>query len=371
MGRGAGHRLGFPNASPFTDRHGRVRWRFRRKGLRTVYLPGVPGSAEFAEAYKAASEGVTTRLQPGAARTAPGSIHALAVAIYASAEWAQLSPATQRTYRGIIDGLRTRYGELLVKGLTQARILVMRDKKAAHPTAANNLVKVLRWMLSFAVSRGVIGSNPAEGIKPLRIASEGFHTWTDGEIAAFEARWPVGTRERLAFDLLLCTAQRSGDVRQMGRQHLQGGFLKVRQEKTGAELELPLHEALKASLATVPANQMLFLQTGQGRGFTAAGFGNWFKDACRAADLPHCSAHGLRKAAATRLADAGCSESEIMAFTGHSTSKEVKRYTAKRDQKRLAEAALRKSQGTESEQTMANPADRLAKTAAKALKRNA
>jgi integrase len=226
-------------------------------------------------------------------------------------------------------------------------------------------------MLAFAVSRGMIASNPAEGIRPLRIASEGFHTWTEAEIAAFEKRWPAGTRERLAFDLLLCTAQRSGDVRQMGRQNLQGGFLKVRQEKTGAELELPIHDALKTSLATVPANQMLFLQTWQGRGFTAAGFGNWFKDACRSADLPHCSAHGLRKAAATRLADAGCSESEIMAFTGHSSSKEIKRYTAKRDQKRLAEAALRKSQGTEGEQTLANPTDRLANTFTKSLKRRA
>ncbi|HEV2082788.1 MAG TPA: tyrosine-type recombinase/integrase [Brevundimonas sp.] len=368
MGRGAGRRLGFPNAAAFTDRHGKVRWRFRKKGLAAVYLPGLPGSAEFAAAYAAATLGQTTKLQPGAARTQPGTLHALAVEIYASAEWAQLSTATQTTYRGILEGLRDRYGELLIAGLTRDRVLRMRDKKRDHPTAANNLVKVLRWALAFAVARRLLRENPTDGIKPLKVATDGFHTWTEDEIAAFEARWPVGTRERLAFDLLLHTAQRSGDVRQMGRQSLRNGVLKVRQEKTGAELELPLHTALRASLATVPANQMLFLQTAKGEAFTAAGFGNWFKDACRDAGVGHCSAHGLRKSAATRLADAGCTESQIMAFTGHATSKEVRRYTAKRDQRRLAAAALQQVAGAKEEQTLANPADRLAKSPRKSLK---
>lgn len=200
----------------------------------------------------------------------------------------------------------------------------------------------------------------------MRYESEGFHTWTEPEISKFEKRWSIETREGLAFDLLLYTAQRSGDVRQMGRQHVANEFIRVKQEKTGAELEIPIHPRLAASLARAPAGQMLFLTTQFGVGFTAAGFGNWFKSACRDAGLSHCSAHGLRKSAATRLADAGCTESQIMAVTGHQTAKGVQRYTAKRDQRRLATDAMSKI-GTESEQKMANPANRLAKARHKTL----
>lgn len=366
MGRGL-RGLGFPHASAFKDRHGKTRYRYRRKGQKSVCLPGVPGSREFAEAYEAASAGAA--LVVGAGRTKPGSINALAVVIYASAEWKMLKPATQATYRGIIERLRTDYGDRPVAGIRSKHVLTMRDRRADTPAAANNLLKVLRWMMAIAVTRQMRPDNPVIGIKPLKFASEGFHTWTESEIDQFEKRWSVGTRERLAFDLLLYTAQRSGDVRFMGRQHVTDGYIAVRQAKTGAELEIPIHARLSASLKAVPANQMLFLQTQYGEPFTAAGFGNWFKAACRSARLPHCSAHGLRKSAATRLADAGCSEAQIMAVTGHQTAKEVQRYTAKRDQRRLAGAAMATVGGTNSEQEKANRPDRLAKSSSKSLKR--
>ncbi|MBX3476673.1 MAG: tyrosine-type recombinase/integrase [Brevundimonas sp.] len=239
----------------------------------------------------------------------------------------------------------------------------MRDKLKDRPAAANNLIKVLRWLMAFAVERQIRGDNPATGVKPLKYESDGFHTWTEAEISRFEKHWRLGTRERLAFDLLLYTAQRSGDVRQMGRQHLSGdGFIRVKQEKTGAELEIPIHPRLNASLDQLPRGQMLFLQTQFSVGFTAAGFGNWFRSACVAAGVANCSAHGLRKSAATRLADAGCTEAQIMAVTGHSTTKEVQRYTAKRDQRRLATDAMARIGGTDHEQNLANPANRLAKS---------
>jgi len=196
-----------------------------------------------------------------------------------------------------------------------------------------------------------------------RPREHGFPVWSEADISKFEAHWPVGTRERLAFDLLLYTAQRSGDVRQMGRQHVQDAAILVRQEKTKAFLELPVHPRLKASLETVPSSQMLFLVTQGGSGFTAGGFGNWFRDACRAAGVAERSAHGLRKSAATRLADAGCTEAQIKAVTGHQTSKEVERYTKARDQKRLAKDAFALIGGTQGEQNLANPTEKLAKQA--------
>lgn len=358
MGRGAGRQLGFPNVTKMQDRHGKVRFRFRRKGLKTVYLPGLPGSPEFAAAYEAASAGSSSRIVPGASRTVPGTINALAVMIYGSAEWAQLSKTTQSSRRGIIERVRRDAGTFPAAKLEAKHVLAMRDKRRDTPSAANNLLKVLRWMMAFAVSRGLRSDNPVVGIKPLKISGDGFHTWTEAEIASFEARWLIGTRERLAFDLLLWTVQRSGDVRLMGRQNLRAGRLTFTQAKTGAALSLLVLPPLAASLAEVPKDQMLFVATFTGEPFTAKGFGNWFSGACREAGLPHCSAHGLRKSGATRLADSGCSESEIMAWTGHSSPSEVQRYTRGRDQRGLADRAV---SGTHGEQPLSNPANRLAK----------
>lgn len=350
--------MGFSHVTVMRDRHGKARYRYRRKGFKTVYLPGLPGSEEFAAAYAAASGGVSSKVIVGASRTIPGTMNALAVAIYNSAEWAQMAATTQATYRGIIERIRRDLGVLRVATFTTARIRDLRDKRKDTPAAANNWLKVLRWMMAFAVDRNLRPDNPCIGIKPLKITSDGFKTWSENEVGAYKGYWPVGTRERLAFDLLLGTVQRSGDVRQMGRQHEKEGRLDFRQQKTGAELSLPVVPDLKQSLDTVDPAQMLYIVTQFGVGYTAKGFGNWFNRSARKAGLVGCTAHGLRKTGATRLADAGHSEAVIMSWTGHQTTKEVQRYTRARNQKRLADSAVGE---TEREPEMANPANRLAK----------
>lgn len=365
MGRGL-KVIGFPHVSTFRDRHGKVRYRYRRKGFSTSYLPGKPGSPEFAEAYEAASAG--GKLVIGEGRTKVGTINALAVAFYESAEWTQFSTETQRTYRQRIEYIRKSYGDLLVRGLKADHIMKMRDKRRDTPVSANNMVKTLHMLMGFAVLRNLRLDNPATGIKPLKVKGDGWHTWTEAEVTQFETRWSVGTSQRLAMELLLYTGQRSADVRQMGRQHVSGKLIRVKQQKTGADLWIPIHTRLAASLAVVPGNQMLFVVNIKGAGYTAKSFGDWIKDACVSAGIPHCHAHGLRKTAATRLADAGCTEAQIQAVTGHKTSAEVQRYTKGRDQVRLAEAAIASIDGPNGEQVLANPADRLAKRTSNQLK---
>jgi integrase len=213
--------------------------------------------------------------------------------------------------------------------------------KTETPAAANNLLRMIRILTRFAVEEGWRLDDPALAVRRVRSRSAGFHTWTEEEIAAFEARWPLGTRERLAFALLLFTGQRRSDVIRMGRQHVRGTTIDVVQGKTGTHLALPLHPALRDALAARPSNHLTFLVTRDGAPFTAAGFTNWFRLSCNAAGLPKgCSPHGLRKAAARRLAEAGCSANEIAAVTGHKTLSEVARYTRAADQERLAETAI-------------------------------
>lgn len=131
----------------------------------------------------------------------------------------------------------------------------------------------------------------------LRYRSEGFHAWTEHEIEVFEVKWPVGTNERLGFDLLLYTAQRSGDVRQMTVHQIRDGPVLVRQEKTGQLVDIPQHPNLQASLTARKIEHLALLTTQQGKPFTEKGFGNWVSKAAERAGLPHCSAQTSRLSA--------------------------------------------------------------------------
>jgi integrase len=129
--------------------------------------------------------------------------------------------------------------------------------------------------------------------------------WSEAEAARFEAVYPIGTKERLALALLLYTGQRVSDVARMGWQHVKGKWIAVRQEKTDTPLMLKMHPDLVRILAAVPRSNLTFLVTDRGAAFSAAGLSNWFGKRCRAAGLSHCTAHGLRKLALTRRANAG------------------------------------------------------------------
>jgi integrase len=107
---------------------------------------------------------------------------------------------------------------------------------------------------------------------------------------------------------------------------------------------IPVVPDLRTIIDATPSGHLTFLTTAFGKPFTAAGFGNWFRDQCDAAGLPHCAFHGLRKAAARRLAEYGCTPHEIAAITGHATLKEIERYTKAASRKQLARAATDKAE---------------------------
>src|SRR5262245_65279526 len=92
--------------------------------------------------------------------------------------------------------------------------------------------------------------------------------------AIFEARYPIGSRARLAFALLLFTGQRLSDVLKIGRQHIRNGVLQLQQQKTGAKLAIPVHPALQSVLDATPSKHLTFLTTKDGSPFSPGGFGN-------------------------------------------------------------------------------------------------
>jgi integrase len=356
-----GPRLKLPRyVHGFVDRHGRPRYYFRRAGFETKPLRGMPYSPEFMADYHAAV--ADQPLPVGLGRARPGTMLALALSYFASPAFRTLRPATQRAYRGTIDRLCRDHGDKRAADLRREHVVKLMAARADQPGAANALRMALRVMMKHAVDIGLRADDPTREVRAIRVRTAGFHSWTDAEIAQFERHHPVGSRARLALALLLYSGQRRGDVIRMGPQHIRNGILYVKQEKTGAELAIPMHPELATIVASTPSGHLSFVTTRAGRPFEASSFSRWFRNECDGAGLPHCSAHGLRKAAARRLAEAGCTAHEIGAITGHASLAELVRYTRAVDQRRLAEAAMAKTRTS-----IGKPAEKFAKKIKKAF----
>lgn len=354
----------------FRDRHGKLRRYFRRPGCKRIALPGLPGSHEFNAAYEAALAGSPAPKQIGASRTVHGTVSALVVSYYASTAFLSLAPSSQKSRRVRLEKFRAEHGDKRVALLRRDHIEAMIAAKVKDtPAEAVNLLKALRSLMQHAVAKNWRADDPTLGVTKPKMKSGGYHTWTEEEITLFEATHRIGSRARLAFALLLYTAQRRGDVIRMGRQHLEDGFIAVRQRKTGTELRIPLHWELAKIIEATPNNHMTFLTTRTGAPFSDAGFGNIFRDWCREAGVPErCAAHGLRKAACRRLAEAGATALQIQAISGHKSLSEVQRYTAAADQAHLARDAMEKISENGKEHSVANPETRFANSDTKSLK---
>lgn len=324
----------------YRDRHGRVRRYFRRPGQPKIALRGEPGSVEFLTAYQAAQSGHKIEQRPvGIDRAPPGTVGAAIAGYYQDAAFLTLATGTRRMRRQLLERFRAEHGAKQLAKMQQKHVSHQLGK--LKPFAARNWLKAVRGLMQFTVMTGLRPDDPTEGVKPVKVRPGTIHTWTEDEIVAFEATHPIGSVARLALALLLYTAARRGDAVRLGTQHIRAGRLSYRQQKTGRQLTIPVHPALSQVLAGTAANDHLtFLVTPRGAPYTAAGFGNAMRKWCDAAGLPQCSAHGLRKAQARRLAEAGCSAHEIASITGHKTLAEVQRYADAADQGRLADAAI-------------------------------
>jgi hypothetical protein len=211
-------RLKLKYINEYCDRHCKVRRYFRRPGSRSIPLPGLPGSIEFMAAYQAALA-IVSPPPPSAKHVIAGSLAAVAAGYFRSADFANLSPSSQRSYRGALKPILAAHGHRLVRELPkEAARHIIEDIGAVRPGMANLTRSVLSKVVAYAIETGIRADNPFAGLKPYRLGT--YHTWTDAEIAQFERRWPLGTRERLAFALLLYTGQRGGDVVKMLRSDI-------------------------------------------------------------------------------------------------------------------------------------------------------
>jgi integrase len=339
-----------------TSQHGTERVFVRRFG-RTIRLRSKPGTKEFLTEYNAALEALegdpASKPQPKTGAP-PGTLGWLAAKYFDSVEFKAYPPAGRRMRRNSIEEclrepLKPDSKDVMAMVptvlLAAQHLRVMRDRKADKPGAANNRLKFLGTMLSWAVENNMIRANPTRDVKPMRYATEGFHTWSAEEVAQFEAHHAIGTKPRLAFALMYYLGVRRSDAILLGRQHVRNGRVRFVPQKTRHKkldvIELPLPSELAAIIEATPSGDMTFLITEYGKPFTVEGFGNWFRDQCDYAGLPQCSSHGLRKALACILADRGATDRQLMAVFGWESEKQATKYTKAANRKRLAAAAMR------------------------------
>lgn len=321
-------------------RHGTTVWYVRRGDGPRTRIKGDYGSPEFMAAYHAA---VSAEISKTAKKTpsASSSLAWLIARYLEPAAWATLSGSTRRQRENIFKGVIESAGEFSYRSITKGDIAAGRDKRSTTPAQANNFLKAMRGLFGWAAESEFIELDPTKGVKAVSVKSEGFHVWTEDEICRFEERWPVGSRERLALAILLYTGLRRGDATRLGRQHIRDGVILMRSEKTGTQLAIPILPQLQEIIDASPTGDLALIARKDGRPMVKEGFGNWFKEACKAAGVPG-SAHGLRKAGATRAAENGATERELNAIFGWSGTKMASHYTQTADRARLARQAMTK-----------------------------
>ncbi len=329
------------------DRHGNIRVYVRVPGRHKVRIRAPFGTDAFIAEYNAAvSDHVTAPPQARAAKT--GSFRHACVLYYGSPTFKRLDPATQSWRRRALDAMCEKHADKPVARIEARHVRALRDERADQPGAANTRLKALKALFAWVCEEKpeLAPQNPTLGVRKIKYATEGHHSWSPDEITQFRNRHQVGSKARLALDLLLYTGGRREDAVRVGPQHVRNGRVKFRQAKNEhrnpIDIDIPLHSELAASIAATTSGHLTFLITEFGRPFTPAGFGNWFRSRCDEAGLHHCSAHGLRKACATALAEAGASTHEIAAVTGHISLEEVERYTRAAQKKKMADAAIAK-----------------------------
>jgi integrase len=340
------------------DRHGKPRLYVRRHGKR-IRIREARGTPEFAIAYadavKALEKSSDVAMRLAAAEAKKGTMGWLASRYFnESSEYKSIAVKSRSARRSCIEeclkeplkpGSKLIVRDVPVNRFGPLHVKLLRDRKASQPGAANNRRKHMSAMCSWAAEQGLMPSNPVREIKMAKKnKAGGFHTWSVEEVRQFVKKHPVGTKACLAMALMLFTGARRQDMVHFGKQHVKDGWLRYVPKKTlykrNTVSQKPWLPELAHIVANSPCGELTFLINDYGKPFTANGVGNKFREWCDKAELPHCTAHGLKKAGATLAAEAGATALQLMAIFDWSTLNQAKVYTDAADRKRMAGQAM-------------------------------
>ncbi|MCZ4501016.1 MAG: hypothetical protein JWQ74_3571 [Marmoricola sp.] len=345
-----------------TQRDGSARYYLRIKGERVCRLPDDFGSDDFQTAYWAARTKFDSENQPKAPIQMPtleslvtkaGSFKWLTMEYMRSAAFRELDATTQSKRRPIIEAMWKEplgptdprpFADAPLSRMTSTHIEYLRDQKRETPFAADERLKVLRQVFATKKDGKEITPNIAMMVEPFRQKTDGHHTATPEEIAAFIAHHGVKSKAVLAMSILMFTGIRVSDLSLIGPQHRRKDAFKLRlfknRNKSPVTLEIPIHPILSGVLAMHKTNALTYLLTDFGKPFSIKGMGNRVSDWFNQAHLPHCTAHSVRKGLATDQAHNGATDSQLEAMFGWKDGKTSKIYTRNANQARLARVAV-------------------------------
>jgi integrase len=331
----------------FVDRHGHARYYFRFRGVRwPMPAPGDPGFMAAYEGHLAYARELLASPKPKNVAFLRGTMGWAIEQFVASDDYLGRAANTKAGYRRVLDELRRRYGAAMLTTLKDRNVKQIRNDLRETFTASTADIGrgLLSTLWEFADERFPelgLGANPTHGISKVHRTHKAREPWPPDVIERFDAA--ASNSIRLALRLLLYTGQRRSDVVRMTWAAFDGKSIEVLQQKTGEPLTIPCHQALREALAAIPRRHEYILVHERGTGpYTGPGLASVFRAALRRLGVTGYSIHGLRKNAGVALAEAGCTTRQIMAILGHRTHGQAMHYTRRADQKREAEAAMKK-----------------------------
>ncbi|QQM32586.1 tyrosine-type recombinase/integrase [Martelella lutilitoris] len=267
---------------------------------------------------------------------------------FRSQRFQRLNEATRRDKRSVLLRFCETAGALPYKKFRKKDMEASQFKRRETPGAADKLVKVMRALYNWAIDEKLAVENPAARVGKINNKSEGFHTWTPEEVDRFRAFHPLGSKPRLAMEIMINVGARISDACRLGRQHetmINGRrWLKFTAEKNRDRfpvlIEVPMTSDLIKALERTETGDLAYLVTSFGKPFVKEGLGNKMREWCNQAGLKRCSAHGLRKAAAVIMAESEVSAPELCAAFGWRNLSTAQIYIREAEKRRLSRNAF-------------------------------
>jgi integrase len=321
-----------------TTRHGRRVWYVRIGRGARIRIPGEFGS----EAVHKCLSGRCFRENSTTIRNALKGHARLADRPLSGGRClAEPIAATRRQRDCILKQILATAGAEPIGQINRAAVIAGRERRAKTPFQARHFVATMRGLFRWAVDAELAKADPTQGVKVRRPRTDGFPAWDDADIETFETRWPIGTRERIMFDIFRFTGLRRGDAARLGRPHVRNGVIAIDTEKGRARVTIPMLPELARTLEAGPTGDLTYIATVSGNPMPKESVGNLFRDACRAAGIRK-SAHGLRKYAAALLANRGATVAQLEAIFGWEGGRMAALYTRSADRAGLAASAITK-----------------------------
>ncbi len=307
-------------------------------------MPDAPkDSPEFLRAYADAEEGRPTKVR-GKIKHRTGTIGAGIRAFLASDSYLSRAASTRARWHSFAEEFEGFFATARLVDLRPKHIRRYLADYSPHP--ANNRLKLWRAMGRWWVDAGLIDADPARDVRPRSAPdSDGFEPWTQEDVDAFRARWPIGTMQRFAFELIAITGAAIGEAVRLGPGNVQDGWMTYTRAKSKTDCTIPLFVArppkwypsnadLIACIEAAPKH-MTYLSTRKGASRSGKAAGQWFSKAAMAAGIEGKSAHGVRKYLAAYMAERGAEEAQRMAILGHDTTSQARAYSKTADAKRI------------------------------------